>query len=131
MGEWSFRDLAGHLAGWRNYRCAQLEAAVHADPDPAPPWPPELEDDDEINDWIRAHDRDRSTDELIGDYDASFARLATAIEALPEEIFDDPNAFPWMGGEAVRDADFTGHLHEEHLPAVQAWLDRVGSRTTA
>ena len=27
-------------------------------------------------------------------------------------------------GEPLVDADFTGHLHEEHVPTVRAWLDR-------
>jgi hypothetical protein len=29
---------------------------------------------------------------------------------------------PWIG-EAQVDVDFTGHLHDEHVPAVRAWLD--------
>jgi hypothetical protein len=24
---------------------------------------------------------------------------------------------------ALVDADFTGHLHDEHVPSVRAWLD--------
>jgi pimeloyl-ACP methyl ester carboxylesterase len=122
MGAWSFRDLAGHLAGWRNRRCAQLEAAARGEPEPPPPWPAELVDDDAINAWIRDHDSDRSTEALIAEYDASFERLAAAIEALPEPLFEDPAAFPWTGGRAVREGDFTAHLHEEHEPLVRAWM---------
>jgi hypothetical protein len=122
MGDWSFRDLAGHLAAWRNRRCAQLEAAARGEADPPAPWPAELDADDPINAWIRDHDRDRSSEELIADYDASFERLAAAIEALPEPLFEDPAAFPWMAGTAVRDSDFTSHLHEEHAPLVREWL---------
>ncbi len=125
MGDWSFRELAGHLAGWRDCRCAQLEAAARGGPDAPPPWPARLEDLDEINDWIRDRDRDRPTDDLIAAYDASFERLASAIEALPERLFDDPAAFPWTGGIALRDADFTEHLREEHEPQVRAWLAGV------
>jgi hypothetical protein len=28
-----------------------------------------------------------------------------------------------MGGEAAIDADFPEHHHDEHMPAVRAWLD--------
>jgi hypothetical protein len=42
---------------------------------------------------------------------------------LPDEAAGDPDAFPWIGGPLV-DADFTDHLHEEHVPSVRAWLDR-------
>jgi len=123
MGEWTFKDLASHLAGWRNYRIAQLEAAGRGEPEPPTPWPAELEEDDDINDWIHARDRDRSVDEVVADYDSTFERLAAAIERLPDSTVSDPDAFPWTGGEPLIAGDFTMHLHEEHLPAVRAWLD--------
>ncbi len=129
MGDWSFRDVAGHLAGWRNFRIAQLEAAARGEPDPGSRWPAEYHDDDTINAWIRQDDRDRTTDALIADYDGSFERLAAALEALPERLFDDPAAFDWTGGVALRDGDFTAHLHEEHEPGVRAWLRTTGTRT--
>lgn len=121
MGEWTFRDLVGHLAGWRRRMVDRLEAAVRGEPEPAAPWPSDLQDDDAINLWIREQDRGRSLDELLTEYDESFEWVARAIEALPQDVATDPAAFPWMEG-AVVDADFTGHLHEEHLPAIRAWL---------
>jgi uncharacterized protein (TIGR03083 family) len=122
MGDWSFGDLAGHLVGWRNRTIARLEAAGRGEPDPAPPWPPEL-DDDVINDWIRDQDAARPPEQLVGEYDGSYDRLATAIDALPDDVIIDPTALPWVGG-ALGEADFTDHLHEEHVPSVRAWLDR-------
>jgi hypothetical protein len=122
MGEWTFKDLAGHLAGWRNWRSALLEAAARGKPQPSSPWPAELREDDDINDWIREHDRDRSADDLVADYDRSFERLAAAFDALPETTLRDPRAFAWTDGEPLLDGDPTEHLHKEHLPAVRAWL---------
>ncbi len=124
MGEWTFRDLAAHLAAWRNVRIPVLEAAARNQPIPAPPWPAELDDDDDRNDWFQERDRDRSLDDVLEDYDRSFDRLAAAIEALPESLAHDPNAMEWTGGEAVVDLDFTEHLHVEHVPDIRAWLDR-------
>ncbi len=123
MGEWTFKDLAAHLAGWRNYRISLLEAAAKGEQEPLPPWPSELDDDDAINAWLYERDRDRSVEDALADYDGSFERMAAAIEALPEDVAEDPDAFEWMGGEAVVDAAFIDHLHDEHLPAVRAWLD--------
>jgi hypothetical protein len=123
MGEWTFKDLAAHLAGWRNYRISLLEAGAKGEQEPLPPWPSELDDDDAINAWLHEQDRDRSVDDALADYDGSFERMAAAIEALPEDVAEDPNAFEWMGGESVVDGDFIDHLHDEHLPAVRAWLD--------
>jgi hypothetical protein len=128
MGEWTFRDLVAHLAAWRNPRIAAIEAAGRGEAPPPEPWPADLEDDDVINDWFQQRDRDRPLEEVLGDYDSSFERLAAAIEALPEEVANDPNAFEWTGGEPLVDGDFGGHLHEEHVPAIRAWLDRSKAR---
>jgi len=122
MGEWSFGDLAGHLLAWRNRTIARLEAAGRGEPEPVAPWPPQMVDDDKINDWIRMQDAGRSPEELVGAYERSYDRLAAAIDALPEGLLTDPDAFEWLG-EPLVEVDFTGHLHEEHVPAVRAWLD--------
>jgi hypothetical protein len=125
MGEWTFKDLAAHLAAWRNYRIPMIVAVTRGEPVPAPPWPAGLGEDDydAINAWLQRRDSDRSLDDVLDDYDGSFERLAVALEALPERVAHDPNGLPWMDGEAAVDADFTEHLHGEHAPAVRAWLD--------
>ncbi len=123
MGEWSFRDVAGHLLRWRERTIARFEAAARGEPEPPRPWPADLDDDDSINAWIREQDADRSTRDLIDGYDASFERLAAAIEALPPDVVDDPNAFPWTEGQAVAEIDFGSHLHDEHDPTIRAWLE--------
>ena len=125
MGEWTFKDLAAHLAAWRNYRIPMIEAVARHEPLPAPPWPPDLAEDDydAINAWFQKRDAARSLDDLLADYDGSFERLAAAIEALPEEVAEDPNGLPWTDGDAAVDIDFTDHLHGEHAPSVRAWLD--------
>ncbi len=123
MGEWTFKDLAAHLAAWRNARLPVIEAIGRADPPPPAPWPAEMEDTDEINAWFHERDRTRPLDDVLDDYDRSFERLAAAIEALPESRAHDPNALPWTDGTAAVDVDFTEHLHEEHLPAIRTWLN--------
>jgi len=125
MGEWTFKDLAAHLAAWRNYRIPMVEAVARGEPVPAPPWPAGMPEDDydAINAWFQERDRNRTLDDVLNEYDSSFERLAVALEALPEAVAHDPHGLPWMGGEAAIDADFTEHLHEEHVPAVRAWLD--------
>src|SRR5262245_46934139 len=116
MGEWTFADMAGHLLGWRNRTTGRLEAAARGEPEPAAPWPSGLDDDDTINDWIRKQDASRSPERLVADYDASYDRLAAAIDAQSDANLTDPDALPWLGGPLV-DADFTSHLHDEHVPA--------------
>lgn len=129
MGEWSFGDMAAHLVAWRDWTITRLEAGVRGESNPTPPWPPEMdeEDVDAINTWIQEHRGDRSPEQFVQDYDDSYDRLIAAIEALPEATLLDPDAAPWIGGPLV-EVLFTGHLHDEHVPVVRAWLEGERSR---
>jgi len=121
MGAWTFKDLAAHLVGWREVLIARLEAGPGQEP--PTPWPAELTEDDQVNDWIYARNRDRPWRDVLADAEASYARIAAAIVALPEEEVTMPGRFSWPEGRAlVQLADFAGHLAEEHEPDVWAWL---------
>jgi DinB family protein len=122
MGEWSFGDMAGHLLGWRNRTIARLQAFSRGEPDPPDPWPAELDDDDLINLWIRSQHADRTPPQLVADYGASYDRLISIIESMPEAKLTDPNLIPWLEVPLV-EVDFTDHLHDEHLQSVRTWLD--------
>jgi hypothetical protein len=122
MGAWTFKDLAAHLTGWRERTIRRLEAAARGEPEPPPPWPAALTDDDAINDWIQGRNHDRPLDDVLADADRSYERLATAIAALPEEAVVRPGHFPWMEGRALAGGDLFGHFHEEHEQDVEAWL---------
>jgi len=128
MGAWSFGDMAAHLNGWRNRTLSRLDAFARGLEDPAPPWPSELDDDDVINGWIHDHQPDRTPAQLVGDYEASYDRLIRILETIPDAKLTDPNAIPWVG-TALIEVDFTGHLHDEHVPDVRAWLAANGSAT--
>ena len=54
--------------------------------------------------------------------DLSYARLAKAIAALPEDLVTRGDAFPWMEGESLAETDLFGHLHDEHMPSIRAWI---------
>jgi hypothetical protein len=120
MGDWSFGDMAGHLVGWRNRTIARLKAAARREADPPPLWPADLENDDAINAWSRNQHAERSAGQLVADYDASYDRLIRALEALPDAAFT--TVIEWLG-EPLVNIDFTGHLHDEHVPSVRAWLE--------
>jgi hypothetical protein len=127
MGDWTFTDLAAHIAGWRRYWLARLEAELRGEADPPPPWPPELTTDDEINAWLHDRGRGRPRGEVLAEADATFHRLRAIVEALPADELTDPARFPSLegralGGEIVVSGGFFAHLHEEHEPDVRAWL---------
>lgn len=123
MGAWTFKDLAAHLTGWRERTIGRLEAGPGNEP--PPPWPAQLQSDDEINVWIHERQQDRPLQAVLADADSSYTRLAAAIAALPEADVTTPGRFSWLEGQSVTDRDFFGHFHDEHEADVRAWLARV------
>jgi hypothetical protein len=124
-GHWSVKDVIAHVTAWRSRTVARLEAAVAGQPEPAPPWPPELNEDDPINAWFYEQHRDEPLDTVLAAWDASFDRLRAAFAALPNAVLNDPNYFPWLGGTAIIEAlpsSFMSHFREEHEPTLRAWL---------
>lgn len=122
MGEWTFKDLVAHLTGWRERTILRLEAAARNEAPQPPPWPATLTDDDEINTWIYEQSRDRPLRDVLADSERSIDRLMAAIAALPEEDMTTRGRFAWMEGGSLAEADFFGHLTEEHEPTIRAWL---------
>jgi len=51
-GHWSMKDIIVHLTAWDRYVVARLQAARRGEPEPPPPWPADLQNDDEINAWL-------------------------------------------------------------------------------
>ena len=123
MGEWTFKDLAAHLLGWRERSLDRIESGPGGDP--PTPWPASLQSDDEINDWIHQQHRDRPLGDVLADVDRSYERLASLIATMPDDDLLTPGrwsaTFDGMEGPLV-DTDFFGHLHEEHEPAIREWL---------
>ena len=134
MGEWTFKDLVGHLGAWRGRNVARLEAAARGEPRPANPWPDAMAGDDPINDWFRERDRDRPVEDLLGEYDESFDRMAGALAALPDDAImgeaDTPGYYRWRDTEGEVQSDFFNHL-DVHMADVVAWLETTGQSATA
>jgi hypothetical protein len=131
-GDWTFKDVVGHLNGWRDLTLARLEAAQYGK-EPAAPWPAHLDEEDdleEINDWIYRANRDRPLHEVLGEYGSSFRRMRDAVAALSERDLTEPGRYSWLGDAplAIVVTHSFGHLHEEHEPALRAWLDQMRGR---
>ena len=126
-GEWSIKDIIAHLTGWRRRSAGRFQAALRHEPPPAPPWPPQLESDDEINAWIYAADRDRPLADVLRDSREVFEQLVETLGAFPAEDLLDPARFPWLEPEdlPLTGAALFGHFHEEHEPDMRAWLERI------
>lgn len=127
MGDWTFKDLAAHLTGWRYDSLRNLEAARRGEEPAPPPWPP-TDDVDQINQWIYEQNRDRTLQDVLDESRQSLQKLVAAIEALPERDLMEPGRFAWLKGNPLGPAVVSGslsHYFEEHAGALQEWVDRV------
>ncbi len=120
-GEWTVKDLIGHLAFWEE-SVAALFATLQAGQTPAP-----FPDLDQLNarqvdEWRKIPLAGVKTREK-----AAFEQvLALARSASDAELFDSAH-FPWTDGRAY--ADFIcdnnwGH-YKEHLAELISWLKRI------
>jgi hypothetical protein len=124
-GEWSIKDIVAHLTGWRQRTVARLQAGLHKEPPSAPPWPAQLQTDDEINAWIYAANKDRSLADVLRESREVFAQLVETLNAFPEAELLDLKRFEWLEGEPLTGAIFFSHFHEEHEPDMRAWLKKL------
>ena len=130
--DWSFKDVIGHLNGWRWWSVARMEAAAR-NREPVPPMGVAFEREnepgtvDELNQQIYRHYHDRPVSEVLRDSRATFDRLEDAIQAISEADLFQPNRYAWLHGYAAADivGGSAGHLYEEHEPGIRAWLARL------
>ena len=128
-GHWSIKDIIAHLTGWNRHLVARLQAAQHGQPQPPPPWPAHLQDEDEINAWIYESNRKRPVRELLDETHQVFKQLLAVIEGLPDDVQID-HVEPkfhlvWVGDERFLAGEFFDHFHDDHEPDIRAWLARV------
>ena len=130
-GGWSIKDIVAHLTGWRRRTVRRFQAALNHESDVTPPWPSELQEDDEINAWIYESNRDRPLADVLSDSRDVFQQLVNAIDAFSDDELQDLQRFVWLEGEPLSGKLVFSHFHEEHEPDMRAWLDRVGRTSSA
>jgi len=125
-GEWSIKDIVAHLTGWRHRTVGRLQAALHHQPQPPPPWPPALQEDDEINAWIYESNRDRPLSDVLQESRSVFQQLLETFNAFPEAgLLDLLKHFGSTEENVPTGAAFFIHFHEGHEPDMRAWLDKI------
>src|ERR671936_655861 len=124
-GSWSVKDVVAHLTAWRRRTVGRFEAVARGEPQPKPEWPRELKEDDEINEWFHARDRDLSVREVLSQSRQVFEQLVSAFGPLPQGAPAEPNRFfPWLEGATPSGASFFSHFHEEHEADLRAAASR-------
>jgi len=125
-GGWSIKDIVAHLTEWRRRTVKRFQATLNHKPDVTqPPWPLELQEDDEINAWIYESNRDRPLVDVLSDSREVFQQLVDVIDAFSDDELQYPQRFEWLQGEPLSGKFVFSHFHDEHEPDMRAWLERV------
>ena len=124
-GGWSIKDIVAHLTGWRRRSVRRFQALLKHEPGFSPPWPEELREDDEINAWIYAANRDRPLTEVLSDSREVFQQLVETLEAFSEDELQKLRRILGLEEEQISGSLFFAHFHQEHEPDMRAWLEKV------
>ena len=134
-GDWSVKDVLGHLAAYLRFWGAQIRGATTG----VPPTPRDLFDTDalpegagtwtpdEQNAAIHALYAPLPPETVLAKWREAFDLLTTGVETLTDEDVKEAGRFPWAGERPLAEAmagDTYGHA-AAHAMEVRAWLDRV------
>lgn len=138
-GSWTIKEVVAHVSGWRDWTLARLEAAARGSGQPTPPWPesmPEetMADVDAINAWFTEQSHGESFDTVTAHLFNQLDALKSVVSELSDDVLLTPGKAAWLGegfdaipiGPALLGWSIA-HAHEEHAPALEAWLtERLG-----
>ena len=134
-GDWSMKDIVAHLTGWQPRLTARIQAAQRGEVEPPPPWPPNVQTEDEINAWIYESNRGRSVREVLDEMEEVFRQFLSVLEELPEDVrieqlHEGARVFNlvWLGDRRYPVGEFFDHFYDDHEPDVRAWLERMEKR---
>lgn len=130
--QWSFKDLVAHLTP-DGLRCiASLQASQRNEPEPPPPWPIHLQNDDEINAWIYEANHERSVRQVLEELHQMFQDLFAAVGELPENVKIDTVQqgerryyFVCLNDQRIQPGYIFDHFHDDHEKDVLAWLKKI------
>lgn len=127
-GQWSMKDVIAHLTGWNRKHVARLHAALHGQPEPPPPWPADLQSEDDINAWIYSTNKDRSVEYVLETCRDSLRQLRSIVLDLPEgaqinEFYRQLR----IGDQSFPVGEFFDHFHDDHEANLRAWLAEPGN----
>jgi len=116
-GEWTIKDIIAHIA-WGERECrgvAHAHAVVGSEL-----WRLSA---DERNAAVFEQNHHRELGDVLGESHETFQRYLEAVEALSEEVLNDPSRFAQMpeGWRPWRILYDLGH-YQEHADSIRAWL---------
>jgi hypothetical protein len=122
----SIKDIIAHLTAWQRLTVARLEAGLKDETPAPPPWPQDLDEEDEvdqINEWIYQTYRSRPLAETLQEWRQVFQRVLDVGEALSEQALTEPGRYSWIWGLPLSAILAGSYEHyDEHLTWLREWL---------
>ena len=118
MGEWSVKDILGHIGMWESRLVTILYAIERG---ATPPQAVHIQAEvDKVNAESYAEQRDRPLDRVLADFHGVHKQLLKRLDAVKESDLFDPKRFKWMEGEPLAKlvAGDTFEHYAEHRPAM-------------
>ncbi len=133
VGDWSVKDVLGHLTAYLRYWGAQLRGATTG----VPPTPRDLFDTETVPERYSTFDEQNAAiyalyaplplPVVLAKWRAAWELVTDAVVALDEQDITTPGRFPWAGDRPLGEA-MAGDTYEHaaaHAAEVRAWLDRA------
>lgn len=131
-GDWSIKDVMGHLMEWQKVSSGKLELARSGGAPVFPGWlagksPDEEGQIDNFNARIYA-EHDKEDWATVGPaWREGFLRFVELGEAIPDADLMDEAKYEWLDGYAPYDVlEGSYEHHMEHREELTKWLKNVG-----
>jgi uncharacterized protein (TIGR03083 family) len=124
MGEWSVKDILGHIAMWES----RLVTILYSNERGVPPKMLHGQASvDKVNAESFAEQRERPLDRVLADFHAVHTQLLKRLDSLTDRDLSDPKRFKWMEGEPLEKlvAGDTFEHYAEHRAMIEAWRQKA------
>jgi len=127
-GDWSIKDVLGHLRAWQQVSIARLEAAGLGKEPVFPDWvqgaDPDSDEADEFNARIHETYRDQPWSNVHQVWRDGFLKFLKLGEEIPEHDLLDTGKYPWLKGYALS-AVLEGSYEHHHIDHLEPLLVRL------
>ena len=121
VGDWSLKDLIGHLIPHQQFALQELEHALRGEP-----FAVASNSADTTNERAVIEGRQQSLTQVLAAWNQSYGEVISAVESLPDAAFDPAGPVVRALGDTIDGAlaNNTYAHYAEHLPEIEAWIAR-------
>lgn len=126
QGHWSTKDTMAHLTAWLKRLIAWIERAQRGEEPHVPQEGYTWEDTDTINDLQYEADKDRSLNDVLADWRATYQQTYTLLESLSEDdLFD--STFNGLFSQPITALIIFNSYHHfgVHIEPLREWMLRL------